>query len=137
MTSREECRERFPDDLAIGDEVGLLRRIPKWHFVWDGNDGSIRPSSAAFEDDRDGAPMSVYRTDIITAEDDSVDRVMKGHAGFALVSITAGSVRRKAQTVHPEPLPEEASHAVVCGPKKKGTRRWFVRHCRWVIRPPA
>ena len=107
MTSLGECRKQFPDDPEIADEVRLLRRIPPWHFVPDGNDGSYRPSSAAFEDDDDGDPMSVYRADVIEAESGQLSRVMIHHKEFGLVSIAAGSVRQKNQTVHPDCLPEE------------------------------
>jgi len=80
--------------------------------------------------------MSVYREDVIVAENEPLERVMAGHHEFGLVSLEAGIVRQKNQTVHPDPLPEERSHAQVCGPKTKGTRRFFVRHSDWVIPPP-
>ena len=137
MTSPEECRAEFPDDPGIADHVHLLRRIPPWHFVSDDNDGSYRPSSAAFDDDDDGDPMSVYRRDVIQAEGGEAERVMAGHEGFGLVAITAGTTRQKQQTVHPDPLTEESSHTKVCGPKTKGTRRFFGRESVWVIPPPA
>lgn len=136
MASPEECRRQFPDDPRIGDEVRLLRRIPPWHFVRDDNDGRFRPSSAAFEDDRDGDPMSVYRRDVIEDEGGEPGRVLANHEGFGLVSISAGPVRSRDQTVHADPVPEEPSHAKVCGPKPRSTRRWFVRHTEWVVAPP-
>ena len=119
------------------DSVALLRRIPQWHFYFDIRLGKIRPRSAAFEDDADGDPMSVYRRDVIEADGGAVQRVMIGHAGFALVSLTAGQFRSKQQTVFPNPLPEESSHAEICGPKPEGTRRWFAKQAEWVIAPPG
>ncbi len=136
MTTPEECRERFPDDPEIADEVPLFRRIPPWHFVCDENDGSYRPSSAAFEDDDDGDPMSVYRADVLKSEGGRPERVMIGHPGFGLVAVTAGTMRHKEQTVHPDPLPEESSHTLVCGPKTRATRRFFARQSVWIIPPP-
>ena len=107
------------------------------HFHLDENLGRLRPSSAAFEDDEDGEPMSVYRQDVIESEGGGPQRVMIGHEGYALAALTAGQVRSKHQTVFPAPLPEESSHAKVCGPKTTATRRWFSRQASWVIPPPS
>jgi len=81
--------------------------------------------------------MSVYRKDFIESEGDDLRRVLIGHEGYALAALTAGQVRFKSQTVFPAPLPEESSHAKVCGPKPKSTRRWFSKHAAWVIPPPG
>ena len=80
--------------------------------------------------------MSVYRQNVIEDEGGQPSRVLENHESFALVSISAGQARSRAQTVHPDPLPEEPSHAVVCGPKPRSTRKWFVRHAEWVVEPP-
>jgi hypothetical protein len=95
----------------------------------------MRPSSAAFEDDRDGDPMSVYRRDVIESERANVERVMIGHQGYALAAVPAGQFRLKAQAVHPDPLPEESSHTKMCGPKPASVRRWFATQCVCVIMP--
>ena len=136
MSTPKDCAN-FPDDPTVADSVALLRRIPHWHFHFDARLGKVRPRSAAFEDDDDGDPMSVYRRDIIEGEGAAVRRVMIGHGGYALASITAGQFRSKQQTVFPDPLPEEASHAKICGPKSEGTRRWFAKQAEWVIAPPV
>lgn len=116
--------------------MGLLRRIPRWHVLYDNNRGRVRPSSAAFEDDRDGSPMSVYRRDVIEGEGDEPARVMVGHEGYGLASVAAGHVRSRGQTVCSDPLPDESSHAVVCGPKPRSTRRSFASNAEWVMEPP-
>jgi hypothetical protein len=131
-----DCTE-FPDDSSIANDVALLRRIPDRHFHFDQNERRWRPSSAAFEDDEDGDPMSVYRKDLIDLEGGDVRRVMAGHPGFALASLTAGQVRSRNQTVSPRPLPEESSHVGVCGPKPKSVTRWFAKAAEWVISPPV
>ena len=136
MSTPEDCAN-FPDDPTVADSVALLRRIPHWHFHFDIKLGKMRPRSAAFEDDDDGDPMSVYRRDIIEAEGTAVQRVMIGHGGYALASLTAGQFRSKQQTVFPDPLPEESSHAKICGPKSESTRRWFAKQAEWVIAPPV
>ena len=89
MSTPEECARNFPDDATVADSVALLRRIPPQHFHLDRNLGRWRPSSAAFEDDQDGDPMSVYRHDVIEAEGGHAHRVMAGHPGYALAALTA------------------------------------------------
>ena len=81
--------------------------------------------------------MSVYRQDIIESEDGDIGWVMVGHDGYGLASLTAGQVRSELQTVFPAPLPDESSHAKVCGPKPRRTRRSFSRRAEWVIAPPT
>ena len=61
-------------------------------FVRDDNAGCLRPSSAAFKDDRDGDPMSVCRQDVIESEGSVPDRVLAGDPGSGLVSVSAGQV---------------------------------------------
>ena len=121
----------------MADETALLRRIPPWHFYFDPKLERVRPRSAAFEDDDDGDPMSVYLRDVIGFESGDVERVIIGHEGYALASLTAGQTRSKHQTVHPDPLLEESSHAQVCGPKPESVRRWFAKEAAWVLSPPA
>ncbi len=80
--------------------------------------------------------MSVYRQDVIENEGGVPGRVLANHPGFGLVSVSAGQVRSKDQTVHADPVPEESSHGTVCGPKPKSTRKWFARQAQWSVAPP-
>lgn len=114
-----------------------MRRVPPWHFCFDAKLGRKRPSSAAFEDDDDGDPMSVYRRDVIDAEGGKIQRVMTGHVGFALAALAAGQFRSKQQSVFPDPLPQESSHTQLCGPKPESARRWFAKQAEWAIAPPT
>jgi uncharacterized OsmC-like protein len=133
------CLEHFPDDPSVTDETDLLRRIPPWHLVKDKNSGAIRISSAAFEDDDEHDPMSVYLASILSANQRDASSVLIGHEGFALASITAGLAREKRQTVHPDPLAHESSHAVVCGDKRSGgnkcAKKVFAKSAKWIISP--
>lgn len=139
MTMTSYCLEYFPDDPSVENDTDLLRRIPPWHFVMDANTGIVRPSSAAFEDDDDNDPMSVYLAPVLAAENRQASSVLVGHSGFALASIKAGMARELNQTVHPDPLPEETSHAVVCGEKvagkKNSAKKKFAMSSTWVVRP--
>lgn len=137
VSTPEDCAKRFSDDPSIAEGTALLRRVPPRHFFLDENLGRLRPSSAAFEDDEDGDPMSVYRQDIIDAEGGNARRVLAGHEGYGLASLLTGEVRSKNQTVHTSPLPAEPSHASVCGPKPKSTCRWFAKQAVWVVNPPG
>lgn len=131
------CSENFPDDPSILDDEVLFRRIPPLHHFFDENEQRYRPSSAAFEDDDDGDPMSVYLSTVILRENRQPESVLAGHEGYSLASITAGLARACDQTVHRDPLPEELSHAVVCGEKRKpkntSPRKKFARAAAWVV----
>ena len=136
------CSDHYPDDPTIEDETKLFRRIPPWHHVFDGNTNQWRPSSAAFQDDNDGDPMSVYLSSVLAAESRNPSTVLIGHEGYSLAAITAGLARSKAQTVHPEPLLDETSHAVVCGQKGNNTkgapRKQFALNAVWfALNPPT
>jgi hypothetical protein len=123
----------YSDDPTIPDDAELWRRIPPWHFVHDENWEQIRPSSAAFEDDPDGSPMSV----ILGAEAGDPQRAIAGHQGFALASITAALARGLGLGVARDPHPDEPAHAVVFGKKNKRVSRTLARGCRWVVPPPT
>jgi len=134
------CSENFPDDSSIADDTSLLRRIPPWHRFFDENENRWRPSSAAFEDDDDGDPMSVYLSSVLLQENRKPSTLLAGHDRYSLASITAGLARTSNQTVHPDALPEESSHAVVCGDKgkdkKNAPKRRFAKAASWVIFDP-
>lgn len=125
------------DDPDIPDDERLLRRIPPRHFVFDKKRGRWRPSSAAFEDDPDGGPMSVY------LEGRLIDAhlALVGHASYALSAITAGLARELNQVVEPAPLadphPAAHAHAHVVGTKTKSISRRFALCAGWVVPPPT
>jgi hypothetical protein len=120
------------DDPTIEDDAPLWRRVPPHHFVLDEQSGSVRPSSAAFEDHPDGSPMSV----LLGAESAGPDSVLAGHPDFALASITAGLARECGQLVVRDPLPMEPAHALVIGRKTKGVRKRMAVAASWVVAPP-
>jgi hypothetical protein len=131
----EYCSQYHPDDPDVLNATTLLRRVPQKHIIFDQNLGRHRPTSAAFEDDEDGSPMSTYRNDIIANEGAEVSRVMVGHDGYSLAGLTAEQFRSRQQTVHSDPLPEESSHTEICGLKTHGTRSWFAKTAEWIIPP--
>lgn len=126
----------YRDDPTILDDAALWRRIPPWHFVPDKNLGVVRPSSAAFENDPDGSPMSIFLAEIVERAGREADSTLVGHTGFALSTFTAGLARHCKQGVAPDPEPDEPAHAVVFGKKTKSIRRDLVKGSEWLI-PPA
>ena len=85
--------------------------------------------------------MSVYLSSVLTAEARGPLTVLAGHEGYSLASITAGLARSRDQTVHPDPLPEETAHAVVCGDKGKNKssapKKKFAKEAEWFqLNPP-
>lgn len=126
----------YTDDLTIANDAHLWRRIPPWHFIFDGNIGRLRPSKAAFDDDDDGHPMSVVLADLVTASGRGSAHVLQGHDGFALAQITAGLARSKQQGVQRDPLFEEPAHALVFGNKTDSVKKTFAKGCTWIVPPP-
>lgn len=120
------------DDPSIPDDEELWRRIPPHHFFFDDADGRLRPASAAFDNDPDGSPMSVF----LASGTPGPDAALAGHDGHALAAITAGLARANGQGVVRAPLPGLPSHAHVEGPKPKSIQRRLARAARWVVPPP-
>lgn len=127
---------QLTDDSSVADEAHLWRRVPHWHFIFDGNLGRVRPSKAAFDDDEDGSPMSVVLADLVLASGRGPHDVLIGHDRFALTTITAGLARSKKQGVSRDPRPEEPARALVFGKKTDSVRRALAKGSEWVIAPP-
>ena len=125
----------YADDLTIGNEAGLFRRISPCHFVSDENSGGLRPSSAAFDDHPNGSPMSVVLADALAATGRCPDDLLARYAGFALAMTTAGLARECRQGVAREPLEDEPAHGVVFGRKTKPVKRKLATGACWVIPP--
>jgi hypothetical protein len=121
-----------PDDLSIPGAAVLWRRVPPHHFVPDAG-GTIRPSSAAFENDPDGDPMS---TVLATPGRDPFP-VLLGNDSWALVAIPVTLVRELGWVLSRQPTQDEPDHVVVFGNKTLGRRRRVARACTWVIAPPS
>lgn len=129
------AERNYVDDPSVADAAVLWRRIPPWHFVLDENLGGFRPSSAAFENNPNGSPMSVVLADDVAASGRSPQDVLAGHAGFALAAFAAGLARECRQGVMRDPLPEEAAHALVFGEKPERVGRRIAKSATWVIPP--
>lgn len=127
--------ERLVDDATIGNDAELWRRIhPQW-VVPDGNTGSVRVSSAAFDNSPDGSPTSVLLAGLVRQTDRGAEDVIAGFDGYFLAALTAGQARDCQQGVARNPLEDEPAHAYVFGQKTKPLKRCLARHATWVIAP--
>ncbi len=126
----------YEDDTSIRDSDDLWRRIfPKW-IVPDKNTGGTRLSSQAFEDSRDGTPMSVVLADIVKASGRVVDDLLTSFGlAYGMASITAGLARGCSQKVCRAPVPEEEAHAYVVGKKTKSVKNRLVDGAVWLVDP--
>lgn len=127
----------YKDDQTITDDAVLWRNIPPRHFIPDENLGTVRPSSAAFDNDKDGAPMSVSLAGIVLLGQGAPEHALEGLSGFALSSITAGLARSCEQGIASDPQPHNLAHALVFGKKPKSVRKRLARGSYWVIPPPG
>jgi len=115
--------QKYVDDPTIEDDAELWRRLnPEW-VIWDENMGCHRPSTAAFDNSRDGSPTSFYLAEIVRQTDRDEDAVLAPFPGYSLASVSAGEARDCHQGVTRDPLPEEPAHALMFGPKTKSTKR--------------
>lgn len=121
-----------PDDLSIPADAVLWRRVPVQHFVQEA-DGTIRPSSAAFDDDPDGDPMST----VLARPDRDPFPVLLGNDAWALAGVSVALVRELGWGVERRPTLEEPDHVVVIGNKTHSKRKRVARACSWVIPPPS
>lgn len=128
--------ERLVDDATITDDAELWRRIHSTWIVPDRNTGSVRLSSAAFDNSSDGTPTSVLLADLVRETGRTAEDVIAKFDQHALASITAGRARDCKQGVARDALPNEPAHAYVFGRKTKLLKRCLARHAEWVI-PPA
>ena len=125
--------QKFSDDPSIEHSDELWRRIGRRQdqTIFDNNTNRYRPSSGAFNNNRDGSPMSVDLAKI--AKFPSV--TLKGHEDYNFASITAGLARDCNQIVAHDPQPDNPAHSVVVGKKSKSVRSRFAKGANWVLPP--
>jgi hypothetical protein len=127
----------YSNDTSIADEADLWRRISPIWMILDENLGVWRVSSAAFDDSRDGTPLSVLLAEVVVAGGRSAQDLLSRFPGYCLAAITAGIARGCGQGVARTPLPEEPAHASVFGRKTKGVKKKLAKAATWVVAPPA
>jgi hypothetical protein len=121
----------FTDDPTIINADLLLRRIPPTWWIYDEALQRKRPTTAAFDDPE----MSVALASELQSLGQPLTAPLRGHDGFALVSIDAGLARTCGQAVCKDPLPDDPAHGLVVGKKTESVKRKFARNCTWVVPP--
>ena len=122
------------DDQSIGDPDPLWRRIHPTQFVSDGS-GSMRASSAAFNNSNDGTGMSVSLAREAQAAGVTAAMALDHFPTFGLASLTAGVCRGHRQTIERDPTHDDRHHALVNGEKPKSVRNALTRAAIIVIAP--
>lgn len=125
---------QYEDDLTISDAEVLWRRIRPGQYHYDDNRHEDWPESWAFDDGKDGSPMSVF----LASETKDPRLVLKDHPGYGLAAITAGAARQHRQKIVRDPQPNlPDGHALVVGDKKARKVKQGLRNAsRWEIPPP-
>lgn len=127
------------DDKSVADETLLLRRVPSkpnLNVVWDGNLGCWRPSSASFENDADGSPMSVQLSDTLKKLGLPLEQALAGHEeGFSLAAFRAVVARENGQAIVRDPKDDEPAHGLVVGKKTKSVSRRIAKQFVWIVPP--
>lgn len=121
----------YEDDATLDNDEVLWRRVPNQWVKFDDNLNYFRPSSQAFQDSRDGTPMSVF----IAAECGGVEDALAEHDAFLLVSFSVGEVRELGLGVTRDPKPGAPAHALVFGKKTGSVRSSLAKGCEWVVGP--
>ena len=127
------CEKIRQDDLSIGNEARLFRRVHLSQIVRDEDTGLARVSSGAFRD----VEMSIDIELILTASGLDERHCLEGHNAHRLVSLSAGGCRQLQQLVCADPDETNPAHGLVCGRKKGRTPDGLRELSLWVIPPTA
>ena len=129
--------EDYIDDLSIKNDGHLWRRIPPNppFLIHDKNRNCKRLSSAAFEDHRNGTPMSVAIAQIAEKHNRGSKDVLKDHAGYGLAGLVVKKIREYNLGICKRPLPGQPEHGEVFGPKSRSVRKKLALTAFWVIKP--
>lgn len=123
--------------MSVADEDIFYRRVRWAKRTTDQRSGEIRPSSDSFRDSTDPpSPMSGLLRSVVLASGRSVDSLVPGDGGDALVEFEVGDLRRHGFEVVASPEEDEPAHAHVVGDKdKRSTRRLLADLARWTLTP--
>lgn len=118
------------DDATIRDTERLFRRVHLKQLVRDDDTGLTRVSSGAFKD----RELSIHIESVLAGIGRPAEWCLQGYGSHKLVSITAGDARALHQIICRDPIPNDASHGLVCGSKNNPRVHEGLRvAARWVV----
>lgn len=94
--------------------------------------GGCRASSAAFEDDGDGSPMSGY----LAGQGTTTTQILIGHEDYAVVGFAMAVARGKNLGVARAPLENDPDHVLIFGNKTYATKKELYQKSIWIVPPP-
>jgi hypothetical protein len=121
--SAPAARQPVPKDAILWRRIWPM---PEW-VVWR-EDGTCRPTSNAFRDDRH--ELSVHQAHL-TTEDEALARWPE----HGLVAFPAEAVRAMGYKVYADPEPDDPSHAVVVPRMTPAHRKQLTKIATWVKMP--
>jgi hypothetical protein len=123
--------------VTVADEDVFYRRVRWAKRTTDQRSGEIRPSSDSFRDSTDPpSPMSGLLRSVVLASGRSIDSLVPGDGGDALVEFEVGDLRMHGFEVVASPEEDEPAHAHVVGDKdKRSTRRLLADLAHWTVTP--
>ncbi len=123
--------------MSVDDDDVFYRRVRWAKRTTDQRSGWIRPSSDSFRDSTDPhSPMSGLLRSVVLATGRSIDSLVPGDGGDALVEFEVRALRRHGFEVIASPEEDEPAHAHVVGDKdKRSTRRLLADLARWTVNP--
>jgi hypothetical protein len=118
------------DDVSIGNDDRLLRRIRPDDVFVEPETGQRRPSSATFI-----SKSNIISVDLATLT--TPEKALGNYPSHILVEIDVGTVRSLGCKVVRDPQPDNPSHALLygSGPDGRMTKsqaREIVSRCKWV-----
>lgn len=103
----------YQDDVSIGDDERLFRRVHIAQLVRDDDTGLARVSSGVFKDKE----LSINIESVLVMAGGSPAACLQNQRTHKLLFITAGNAREFKQAVCRDPLPDDPSHGIVYGSK--------------------
>ena len=121
----------YEDDLAIGDDERLFRKVRAGSFESDGEGHVTGVQSDAFQDasvrmtkqyNYPAVAMSVHIESIMQSHNISPDALLEGESeDWGLAVLTVGEIRNEGQGIVLKPEPDMPAHALVFA--KQGSRK--------------